>query len=974
MSGKTTGRQISALQTKFPENNTCLVCEEQAPGYVCMDFKTFVCQTCADVHREFGHKISSILHSDWDGEEYTLIEKVGGNKRAVKNWLAFYNPEDFPRPARTDEEKVKAFIRKAFVIKCWQRQPTRGRTPSGAIIANVCEDEGAEEAPADNDNWACFPPVEEGLTFNAAASPLTQQPVAPGESLKSAGGAAKESAARPHAANAFASLPTVNACFCADHDCSAKRPKQEASLQVCQGCSVTLNTNYSTLAFCPGCSNQRSACLICGASCAPRQEEVPTPAPRCLSCGGSESTEAPPTSVKVDFSSDGEGVLDASSGAAAAGTSPPEPLVVAPATRLQPAGSLLDLDLDAPATTSDVAVSAARLPAPPVATAVTMCPPLPAPLAPPAPPACEDLLGEEMSMESDEFQADFGCAAAAAAASAMPMAQIPAPAPVAEPEPSGMRASAAAATAFEASLKPAAVPTKDMSQQASVVRPSTTAADEDILGDKVAPDSGDPQDPSAEDASPSQGASLSAPPAEVAVATSAGASGASSPSQALDDPFKDCGTPEASKEFAAAAPGEATVASAERSEASPVSGPAAALASSLPRSPVPEYDDPFKDCDKPSASEELAAQLASGEASAPTVAPPASEAADAGANTKNASAAEALSARLASSTEPDSAAAAAALAALAPVELLTSAAPMASPAPSRTPASTVWCSPLTLTPATVAAMSPASPPLMASSPPSVSAVWQTVPPPMPVPSAAAAAPAASSNAAAGLKLCEEVLSGNADALVGLFKPATSSPPPEEEEELPPGADRWAAFDRLSTPGVVPASASTPGRGGLAYAVPADMHPGVDAQAMPAQGSPGLAASGWHPHACSPGSVMAASPGTAIPPMAPLPGAMVTAHPASCATSSFIPDEWINSGFPNSKANAFDDVLDAFNKKRPSWEAKSAQRPPLAPASGARGRGAGAAAGHSAAQGVGGQQPRMQQDFGDLLSAFNQHKW
>eukprot|EP00428_Durinskia_dybowskii_P049028 CAMPEP_0170338312 /NCGR_PEP_ID=MMETSP0116_2-20130129/70203_1 /TAXON_ID=400756 /ORGANISM="Durinskia baltica, Strain CSIRO CS-38" /LENGTH=319 /DNA_ID=CAMNT_0010591709 /DNA_START=50 /DNA_END=1006 /DNA_ORIENTATION=- len=313
MSGKTTGRQISALQTKFPENNTCLVCEEQAPGYVCMDFKTFVCQTCADVHREFGHKISSILHSDWDGEEYTLIEKVGGNKRAVKNWLAFYNPEDFPRPARTDEEKVKAFIRKAFVIKCWQRQPTRGRTPSGAIIANVCEDEGAEEAPADNDNWACFPPVEEGLTFNA----LTFDAAAgcPGRILE----------VRRRRGKGIGCEATCGECirlFAHGQCMLLRRPRLLSEAPEAGGQSTSLprlqrdfEHELLHLGLLPGMLEPEIGVPYLRRILRTSARGGANAGATMLVVGGSESTEAPPTSVKVDFSSDGEGVLDASSGA-----------------------------------------------------------------------------------------------------------------------------------------------------------------------------------------------------------------------------------------------------------------------------------------------------------------------------------------------------------------------------------------------------------------------------------------------------------------------------------------------------------------------------------------------------------------------------------------------------------------------------------------------------------------------------------
>jgi hypothetical protein len=92
---------------------------------VCLDFKTFVCRQCRDVHMEFGHRTMSMSDPDWEQADINLVANKGGNKRATSEWLAFWNASEFPRPVESDEQGRRDFIRKAFVVKCWQRQPKK---------------------------------------------------------------------------------------------------------------------------------------------------------------------------------------------------------------------------------------------------------------------------------------------------------------------------------------------------------------------------------------------------------------------------------------------------------------------------------------------------------------------------------------------------------------------------------------------------------------------------------------------------------------------------------------------------------------------------------------------------------------------------------------------------------------------------------------------------------------------------------
>lgn len=114
--------RIRAFQKSVQANKRCANCTERGPTYVCLDFQTFVCQTCSGLHREFGHKIKSISFSEWTVTDVELLE-AGGNERAAQSWQCRWRPEDYPEPESGDMDKIRDFIRQKFVEKRWYRPP-----------------------------------------------------------------------------------------------------------------------------------------------------------------------------------------------------------------------------------------------------------------------------------------------------------------------------------------------------------------------------------------------------------------------------------------------------------------------------------------------------------------------------------------------------------------------------------------------------------------------------------------------------------------------------------------------------------------------------------------------------------------------------------------------------------------------------------------------------------------------------------
>lgn len=153
--------RIRTFQRKDQVNKKCADCTELGPTYVCLDYKTFVCQTCSGIHREFGHKIKSISLSEWSVMEVESIE-TGGNRRAAAKWLDRWTAAAGAEPDSANDEKykklenkkkaeevhkeIRSFIKQKYVDKVWERQgaspraaPPEPATPTPSTTSGVSD-------------------------------------------------------------------------------------------------------------------------------------------------------------------------------------------------------------------------------------------------------------------------------------------------------------------------------------------------------------------------------------------------------------------------------------------------------------------------------------------------------------------------------------------------------------------------------------------------------------------------------------------------------------------------------------------------------------------------------------------------------------------------------------------------------------------------------------------------------------------
>jgi len=146
VSGKCYVEEILQLRSSRAADRVCINCRQVEPSYICLDFCTFICEGCSDVHREFGHKIKSIEHSEWTAEEVKDLEQ-GGNERATHKLLQFM-PSSDSRAVELTETFRRDFIRRAYIVRCWQQQPEPAShcTATKDAIQDCCEEAACDGA------------------------------------------------------------------------------------------------------------------------------------------------------------------------------------------------------------------------------------------------------------------------------------------------------------------------------------------------------------------------------------------------------------------------------------------------------------------------------------------------------------------------------------------------------------------------------------------------------------------------------------------------------------------------------------------------------------------------------------------------------------------------------------------------------------------------------------------------------------
>ncbi|CAJ1942604.1 unnamed protein product [Cylindrotheca closterium] len=183
-----------------PPNKRCADCDAKLPQCVNLTHLTFICMSCAGVHRELNSRIKGLGHSSFTEEEAQKMKETD-NDKVNRIWLARYDPaRDRMKAPRgnQDQQHLRAWIRKKYLSKAWYggsgggggAPPQRG--PPQATVAQM--------PPA---NQAATPDLLGGFGAPAPA-PAPQQPA--NNSWDAFGGSNQQHQQPPQQQNNFANF------------------------------------------------------------------------------------------------------------------------------------------------------------------------------------------------------------------------------------------------------------------------------------------------------------------------------------------------------------------------------------------------------------------------------------------------------------------------------------------------------------------------------------------------------------------------------------------------------------------------------------------------------------------------------------------------------------------------------------------------------------------------------------------------
>ena len=93
-------------------------CAARRPTVACIAFRTFVCQPCANAHRELfpDNKLKSVSLAEFETDEVRGLRQHG-NEASRKIWLALRSVSDGEPPAGAPREAPKRFLVRKYVDK-----------------------------------------------------------------------------------------------------------------------------------------------------------------------------------------------------------------------------------------------------------------------------------------------------------------------------------------------------------------------------------------------------------------------------------------------------------------------------------------------------------------------------------------------------------------------------------------------------------------------------------------------------------------------------------------------------------------------------------------------------------------------------------------------------------------------------------------------------------------------------------------
>ena len=196
-------RKLSKLQP----NKKCADCQTKLPQCVNLTVGSFICMTCAGIHREINLKIKSLGHSTFTDQEVEVM-KQSDNDKVNEVWLALYDPQkersrlNRQPEGNQNQEHCRTWIKRKYQDKRWFSSdrggggatgtfssPRRNKQlkPTVAQIPPVADLFGGFDVPSsqptitsnnDDTNWAAFDRSNEQQQQQMKSDPFAQNVVA----------------------------------------------------------------------------------------------------------------------------------------------------------------------------------------------------------------------------------------------------------------------------------------------------------------------------------------------------------------------------------------------------------------------------------------------------------------------------------------------------------------------------------------------------------------------------------------------------------------------------------------------------------------------------------------------------------------------------------------------------------------------------------------------------------------------------
>ncbi len=146
--------RIKAVK-KQKANRRCFDCRSRGPGYICLNYTTFICSDCAGIHRESNRRVKSIALSTFDENEINALER-GGNEVAWAIWMGSWGGKKAPSFKDDDDgAKLRSHMQRKYVEKRWYVVPDVNSNNSevnmmGGSVRNLFSLQLDEENKGDN--------------------------------------------------------------------------------------------------------------------------------------------------------------------------------------------------------------------------------------------------------------------------------------------------------------------------------------------------------------------------------------------------------------------------------------------------------------------------------------------------------------------------------------------------------------------------------------------------------------------------------------------------------------------------------------------------------------------------------------------------------------------------------------------------------------------------------------------------------